>query len=62
MVLDQSDEEGQEATPPKPTVLVIAEEVGKLCIAAPLYRHKQCFGVSAVLLRNLQTTAMPLAE
>lgn len=34
MVLDQSDEEGQEAAPPKPSILVIAEEVGKLCIAA----------------------------
>ena len=42
MILDQSDEEGQEAAPPKPTILVIAEEVGKLCVAAPLYWHRQC--------------------
>ena len=37
VVLDQSDEEGQEAAPPKSTVLVIAEEVGRLGVAALLY-------------------------
>ena len=62
VVLDQSDEEGQEAAPPKPTVLVIAEEVGKLCIAALPCWHRQCFCVSAILLRSLQVTAVPLAE
>lgn len=60
MVLDQSDEEGQEAAPPKPSILVIAEEVGKLCIAAAVLTLQR-FCISAGLPRSLQTTAMPLA-